>query len=321
MRSYLPLNALRAFESAARHLSFTRAAAELCVTPTAISHQVRSLEDYLDLPLFERRNGRLILTPAAAGALADLSEGFDKLESALSPLSRRGSKQKIVVAASPSVASLWLLPKLGRFVEAAPDVDVSIATIIAPVDVLDAVFDVALSTQEDHPNRKVDFLMDEQILPVCAPALLAGLGHDGRRALATLPLIHDDKACGRFPTWGRYFGALGLTGREHAGGFRFNQSSLAVEAAENGLGLLLGRSRLLGKAFAERRLVPVGPAYAVPSRYHTVRQPGTDARPVRLFLDWLQGEVAREEPATASSLPPQRAVLAGSAGERMRVAV
>src|SRR3978361_1687831 len=122
MRDYIPLNALRAFESAARNLSFTRAAAELCVTPTAISHQIRSLEEFLETTLFERKGGKLVLAPATSSALDELSEGFNKLESALLGLNRRGGRRKINVAASPSVAALWLMSKLQRFSVAAPSI-------------------------------------------------------------------------------------------------------------------------------------------------------------------------------------------------------
>ena len=295
MRTYLPLNALRAFESAARHLSFTRAAEELCVTPTAISHQVRALEDFLETGLFERKNGRLKLTAVAAVALSDLSEGFNKLESAISPLNRRGGPQRIVVAASPSFASLWLLPKLQRFFAAAPGIDVSLSTVIAQGAFGDGSFDVSICSTEDHPNRKVDYLMDEQILPVCSPDLVPA---DGKRALSDLPLIHDDKSNDRFPTWRRYFEEMGMPVREPIGGLRFNQSSLAIEAAAKGHGVLLGRSRLIGAALADRRLMPAtDQAYPIPCHYYTVRQPGAVSKPVKTFMDWLAAEVAGEEAA------------------------
>ena len=153
MRTYTPLNALRAFECAARHLSFTRAAAELCVTPTAISHQIRSLEEFLETSLFERKGGKLILTPATSSALQELSDGFNKLESAFLALNRRGGRQKITVAASPSVAALWLMPKLQRFFVSAPEIDVSISTVIAEngAELTTVLKDVALRTQNmDH---------------------------------------------------------------------------------------------------------------------------------------------------------------------------
>src|ERR1700722_16157805 len=134
MRTYTPLNALRAFECAARHLSFTRAAAELCVPPTAISHQIRSLEEFLETSLFERKGGKLVLTPATSSALQELSEGFNKPESGVGTPNRRGGRQKRTGAAPPSVAALWLMPKLQRFFACAPEIDVSISTVIAQSD-------------------------------------------------------------------------------------------------------------------------------------------------------------------------------------------
>ena len=307
MRTYLPLNALRAFESAARHLSFTRAAEELCVTPTAISHQVRALEDFLETALFDRKNGRLKLTPAAARALSDLSEGFNKLDSAISPLNRRGGPQRIVVAASPSFASLWLLPKLQRFFEAAPGIDVSLSAVIARESFDEGGFDVSICSSEEHPHRKVDYLMDEQILPVCSPDLVRP---DGGRALVDLPLIHDDKPNESVPTWRRYFEEMGVTLREPVGGLRFNQSSLAIEAAAKGHGVLLGRSRLIGAALADGRLMPAtDQAYPIPSHYYTVRQPGAVSKPVGTFMDWLAAEVASED---AAPTPHETSVDAGA---------
>ena len=294
MRTYLPLNAMRAFESAARHLSFARAAEELCVTPTAISHHVRSLEEFLEVDLFERRNGRLSLTAAASNSLEELSEGFDKLAAAMSPLNRRSGAQKIAVGVSPSVASLWLMPRLRRFFDTAPGIDVSISTVISPSDFDEAGLDVSICSTEAHPNRKVDYLMDEQVLPVCAPALLERAGADRCAALSTLPLIHDDKPNDHFPTWRRYFEEMRISAAGSNAGLRFNQSSLAIEAAMDGHGLLLGRSRLIAAALAERKLVPVHKPYPVSCHYYTVRKPGSTSKPVRAFIDWLAGEVQCE---------------------------
>ena len=298
MRTYLPLNALRAFEAAARHLSFTRAATELCVTPTAISHQIRSLEDFLGAPLFDRKGGRLTLTPATSSTLKELSEGFNKLESALLSLNRRQGRQKITVAASPSVAALWLMPKLQRFFVKAPEIDVSLSTVIAPGDFNDGPFDVSICSTDDHPTLKVEHLMDEQILPVCAPALLSTLGSRREAALAELPLIHDDKASDTFPTWRRYFDATRMTMRDVSCGLRLNQSSLAIDAAVKGHGMLLGRNRLIASTLADGRLTLVSDRpYPVPHRYYTLRQPGAGSKPVRAFLDWLAAEVDLEDGA------------------------
>jgi LysR family transcriptional regulator, glycine cleavage system transcriptional activator len=295
MRTYIPLNALRAFEAAARHLSFTRAAAELCVTPTAISHQVRTLEEFLHAPLFQRKSGRLILTPAASNALQELSEGFNKLESALLALNQRGQQRKLSVAASPSVASLWLMPKLNRFLSSSPDVELNLCTVTSDSDFSDGPFDVAICSTDDQPARKVDYLMEERIYPVCSPALLADLGLTLEAALRELPLIHDDKVNDQFPTWRRFFEATPSVMRDVSCGLRFNQSSLAIEAAIQGHGLLLGRHRLIATALADGRLTILSDRpHPDPLRYFVVRQRGEERRAVRTFLDWLGAEVEAE---------------------------
>jgi LysR family transcriptional regulator, glycine cleavage system transcriptional activator len=313
MRTYIPLNALRAFEAAARHLSFTRAAAELCVTPTAISHQVRMLEEFLHTPLFQRKSGKLILTPAASNALQELSEGFNKLESALLALNRRGRQRKLSVAASPSVASLWLMPKLSRFFATAPDVELSLCTLTGESDFSDGPFDVAICSTDDHPGRKVDYLMEERIYPVCSPALLEDLGLTSEAALSELPLIHDDKVNEQFPTWRRFFEATQSAMRDVTCGLRFNQSSLAIEAAIRGHGLLLGRNRLIATALAERRLTILSDRpHPDPLRYYVVRQRGEERRAVRTFLDWLCAEVEAENDFWRAE-GPDRSLEPGSA--------
>jgi LysR family glycine cleavage system transcriptional activator len=295
MRTYIPLNSLRAFEAAARHLSVSRAADELCVTPTAISHQIRALESFVGTSLFDRKGGKLVLTATTAQALRDLSEGFDLLETALLALSGRGERRKFVVAASPSIASLWLMPKLDRFLQLAPDIDLSLCTAIHENDFRDGAYDVAIASFGEIPGRRVDYLMDERIYPVAAPKLLAPrLTAD--RALATLPLIHDDKVADQFPTWRRYFEAHHLAERDCSAGLRFNQSSLALEAAIHGHGLLLGRSRLIAGAIADGRLTLVSPhAFPASFRYYALRPRGAEAPIVARFLDWVAEEVAAED--------------------------
>ena len=318
MRSYIPLNALRAFEAAARHLSFTRAASELCVTPTAISHQIRSLEEFLDTSLFERKNGKLILTPATHNALQELSEGFNKLESALLALNRRGGRRKITVAASPSVAALWLMPRLQRFFLLAPDIDVSLSTVIAPSDFGDGAYDVSICGADDYPGRKVEPLMQETLVPVCAPSLLAGLS--AAEALADLPLIHDDKANEQFPTWRRYFETVHMTRPDCAGGLRFNQSNLAIDAAIRGHGVVLGRSLLIARAVADGQLVTVGaPSYPTPCSYCTVRQRGEELPAVRTFLAWLTSEVEADHDQPVLAAPSLRRTRLTRQGVRIAV--
>ena len=314
MRTYIPLNALRAFEAAARHLSVSRAAEELCVTPTAISHQIRSLEAFLETSLFDRKNGKLALNPATATALRELSEGFDKLEGALMALTRRGQRRKLVIAASPSLASLWLMPKLHRFLALAPDVDFSLCTAISESDFSDGPFDVAIAANANVPGRTSDYLMDERIYPVCAPRLLSpGLAPES--ALYETAFIHDDKACEHFPTWRRYFEATRREPPDVAGGLRFNQSSLAIDAAERGFGLLLARSRLVADALAHKRLVLVSDrAYPLSYRYYALRPRGVESRLATQFLDWLATEIEAEDGAWTFD-------AAASVAQRVGVAV
>lgn len=312
MRTYIPLNALRAFEAAARHLSIARAADELCVTPTAISHQIKSLEGFLEAPLFERRNGRLVLVPATVNALSELSEGFDKLEAALMSLNRRGQRRKLVVAASPSFSSLWLMPRLDRFLAQAPGVDLSLLSAITESDFAEGSFDLAIASGRGGAGRRCDYLMDEQIIPVCSPALLAsGLSHEA--VLQTAPLIHDDKVSEDFPTWSRYFQATKGEPRDVAGGLRFNQSSLAIEAAIRGRGLLLGRSRLVAQALGDGQLMRLSDQpYPGSYRYYALRPRGADSALAAGFVDWLAEEIEAEDRAAAHI---------ASVGQPMRVAL
>jgi LysR family glycine cleavage system transcriptional activator len=294
MRTYIPLNALRAFEAAARHLSISRAADELCVTPTAISHQIKSLEGFLEAPLFERRNGKLALAPATVNALSELSEGFDKLEAALMSLNRRGQRRKLVVAASPSMASLWLMPKLDRFLAREPGVDLSLITATCESDFADGPYDVAIASRGEAPGRRCDYLMDEKIFPVCAPALLAGASAE--ELLRDAPLIHDDKVTEQFPTWSRYFQATQQPPRDACAGLRFNQSSLAIEAAMRGHGLLLARGRLVAPALADGGLVRLRAAvYPGAYGYYAVRPRGADAPLALRFIEWLTAEIEAED--------------------------
>ena len=314
MRTYIPLNALRAFEAAARHLSVSRAAEELCVTPTAISHQIRSLEQFLETSLFERKNGKLALNPATASALRELSQGFDMLEAALISLTRRGQRRKLVIAASPSLSSLWLMPKLDRFLSVAPDVDVSLCTAISDSDFAEGPFDVAIASNADIAGRRSDYLMDERIYPVAAPRLLPP-GQAPETALYEAALIHDDKSSEHFPTWRRYFEATRREPRDVTGGLRFNQSSLAIDAATRGFGLLLGRSRLIADALADKRLALVSDrAYPIAYRYYALRPRGTQSRLATQFLDWLAGEIEAEDAAWMFD-------AAASVGQQMGVAL
>ena len=304
MRRWVPLNAVRAFEAAARHGSLTRAADELRVTPTAVSHHIRSLEDFLQVQLFDRKGGRLTLTAPAHACIGALGESFDRLDAALSSIvDHERSRRKVVVMASPSFASGWLLPRLTRFVAAAPDIDVSVLSSIDMSRIDDNRADVTISTRFGRPpvEQGVEYLMDEELLPVCAPKLLRqGAADAGASAFSRLPLIHDDKRNTAFPTWRRYFEAIGMSVRDSTSGLRFNQSSLAISAAVEGYGILLGRSRLIAEPLARGDLVQVVPqAYPVPLAYDMALRHGALPQAVLTFLEWLRQESRATVPGAA----------------------
>ena len=297
MRKRVPLNAVRAFEAAARYQNLVRAADELCVTPTAVSHQVRVLEDFLQIRLFNRQSGRLELTAGAKTCFAKLTDALDRIDFALAEVKKADSRERIVVAASPSVTSLWLLPRLLRFMAAAPMVDVEVTTLGSPSNPENAEADIMICNWNTAGERRIEPLMEEEVIPVCAPSLLGQKSSVGRGALTELPLLHDDKhrpaTTAPFPTWDRYFSEFDLPLHNTAKGLRFNQSSHAVEAAMDGLGVLLGRSQLVRSALDEGRLVQVSEAYSVRFQYFVVSSWQMHSKPGVLFREWLQSEAGK----------------------------
>src|SRR6185312_1409960 len=176
MTARLPsLNGLRAFEAAARHLSFTLAASELNVTQTAISHQIRRLEDELGIKLFIRQNRALALTPKAREYLPGIRAAFNDLRLATDRIQRRGADRVLTVSTLASLAAKWLLPRLSGFQEAHPDIDVRITTSTSLVDFRDGDVDAAIRYgRGEWPGLRADWLMADELFPVCSPALLKG---------------------------------------------------------------------------------------------------------------------------------------------------
>ncbi|MBI4207965.1 MAG: LysR family transcriptional regulator, partial [Betaproteobacteria bacterium] len=184
-----PLNALKAFEAAARHLSVKRAAAELNVTPAAVSHQIRTLEEYLGVQLFHRYNRALELTDAARACLPKLREGFDCLLKAVEVLRAQKGTGAFTVSAAPSFAARWLMPRLHRFFQAHPEVDVRVSARMrqvseggkgtvaerATIDAWLADSDIAiLYGRGDYPGFHVDKLLPLTVTPICSPRLITG---------------------------------------------------------------------------------------------------------------------------------------------------
>ena len=294
------LNALRAFEAAARHQSFAAAASELNVTPAAVGQLVRTLEAWLGAPLFTRAAtgvARLQPTDAARRALPDIREGLDRLGLGLARLREASAHRALTVTVSPAFAAKWLLPRIERFHAERPGTDLLLDTNLRPVDLLAEGIDVGVRYGHGQwAGLEATRLMDEQVYPVCAPSL-RGLRRPAD--LARFTLIHDLSMPARsgFPTWRGWLDAAGQRELSAAHGMRINNSAAVLQAAIDGHGVALGRSVMVRDDLAAGRLVrPFGARGQMPAlAYYVVHRPEAAALPqVAAFRDWLVREAARD---------------------------
>jgi len=304
-----PLNALRAFEAAARHLSFAAAAEELCVTPAAISHQIKSLEGYLGVPLFQRINRRVILTDQGQFMLPGLKQGFGLIEKALSHLSEDGESGLLTVSANPAFTAKWLLPRIHLFQERHPKIDVRLDAEPALADFHKGKVDVAVRFGSgQYPgleSKPIRPLMREKIFPVCSPALLNGKRPlRGPEDLRFHTLLHDETLTGEnvVPDWATWLTAAGIGGVDPRRGLRFNNSVLAIEAAINGQGVALGCSFVVADDLAAGRLVrPFAIPCVLEYSYFLVYPRSRSSKKVQKFHEWLtelSGEAEKENQAS-----------------------
>lgn len=295
-----PLNALRAFEAAARHLNFSRAAEELSVTPGAVSQQIQNLEDYIGAALFKRTPKGLLLTDAAQIALPALREAFDRLAEAASMLTAAVDGRRLTVSVAPSFAAKWLVPRLGLFEEAHPQVDVWVSAGMELVDFASGEVDVAIRYGAGrYPGLEVQRLMQETVLAVCSPDLLTTNPLEELTDLAHHVLLHDgspdaDDSC---PDWTMWLAARGVKGVDGQRGPRFNQSSLVIEAAVGGRGVALAKRALAQADLDAGRLVaPFQIATAVDFAYYVVHPKAKGRLPqVKAFVTWLAAQAATHE--------------------------
>lgn len=295
-----PLNALRAFETAARHMNFSRAAEELSVTPGAVSQQIQNLEDFVGAALFRRTPKGLLLTDAGQTALPALREAFDRLTEAASLLTAAVDGRRVTVSAAPSFAGKWLVPRLGRFAERHPEVDVWLQAGMELVDFAAGEIDLAIRYGSGrYPGLETVRLMSETVIPVASPALLADRPLDGWEDLASHVLLHDgspdaDESC---PDWAMWLTARGARGVDGQRGPRFNQSSLVIEAASAGRGVALAKRALAQADLDAGRLVaPLQIATAVDFAYFAVfPKPKGRLAQVRAFTAWLVEEARAHE--------------------------
>ena len=300
-----PLNALRAFEAAARHLNFSRAADELAVTPGAVSQQIQNLEDYVGAALFKRTPKGLLLTDAAQTALPALREAFDRLAEAASLLTAAVDGRRLTVTVAPSFAAKWLVPRLGLFEQQHPQVDVWLSAGMEVVDFASGEIDMAIRYGTGrYPGLEVIKLMSETVIPVASPALLEAHPLATPADLANHVLLHDgspdaDDSC---PDWAMWLAARGIKGVDGTRGPRFNQSSLVIEAAVGGRGVALAKRALAQADLDAGRLVaPLQIETDVDFAYFVVHPKAKGRLPqVKAFVNWVTAEAAAHEAALLS---------------------
>ena len=283
-----PLNALRVFEAAARHLSFTRAAAELFVTQAAVSHQIKSLEEFLGMPLFWRRNRALFLTEAGQQYLPVVREALERIQRGTEDLRQQSLPGTLAITVLPSFAARWLVPRLGSFIESHPDIDVKIVPSNQLVDFYRDGVDVGVRFgQGQWPGLCAHRLMGDRMIAVCAPGLLArGKPLREPADLRHFTLLQDADELEHFPDWLAMAGVAGLDTRR---GLFFNDASLVIQAALGGQGVGLVREVLVVEDLRAGRLVqPFPQSMPIPYEYYLVYpEARAEQRRIQAFRDWL----------------------------------
>ncbi len=297
IRRLPPLNALRAFEASGRHLSFAKAADELGVTPPAISHQVRQLEDFLGVPLFRRMTRQVALTDAGRAALEPMSDAFDRLAEAVALITERDDAGVLTVSVAPSFAALWLVPRVEKFSTACPDIDLRISANMTLSNFKNDGVDAAIRYgRGNYPGLQVVQLSQESIAPMCSPDLLEGPHPlNGPEDLTHHTLLHDDSTVplGPSPYWRMWLRLAGHADIDTSRGPRFSYADHALQAAIQGQGVVLGRFSLASAELAAGRLVrPFGDALPTEFGYYLVHPDSKPLPPkVAAFRSWVLSEV------------------------------
>jgi len=305
-----PLNALKAFEAAARHESFTRAAEELCVTQGAVSHQVKALEAELGLRLFNRERQRVVITEAGRAYLVVIRDAFDRIGEGTERLLQRQRGGALTVTTSPNFAAKWLVHRLGRFAEVHPEIDLRISATPQHVDFSREDIDLGIRHGDGTaPGLHVIRLCTEELFPVCSPKLL-----DGRNRLRTpsdlgrFTLLHVSERQG----WRQWLDFTGVQGVDPSRGPILNHASMAIDAAVDGQGIALARTALAAWDLIGGRLVrPFDAAMPASYAYWIVCSKAVAKLPkIVAFSDWLLAEAAEDlrrlNRLKSKSRPPAR---------------
>jgi len=290
-----PLNALRAFEAAARHLSFRKAAEELNVTPAAISQQIRLLEDRLECRLFHRLTRSISLTQEGLRLAPAVADAFGRISVALAELRRVSAGSPLTVSVMPSFAVKWLIPRLSRFRALHPDIDVRIAAEDRRADFVSDDVDIAVRFGSgNYPGLHVELFLQDDIFPVCSPSLLRERPAPAcPEDLLAFPLLHDRRpAAGE--DWWSWLAALGLSHTVPAGGTTFSQQDMVLQAAMDSQGVALSRTQLVAEDLKAGRLVmPVREKVRASQSYYLVcLAESLEMAKVAAFRDWMVTEAA-----------------------------
>ncbi|OIQ26010.1 transcriptional regulator GcvA [uncultured Vibrio sp.] len=290
-----PLNSLKVFEAAARHLSFTRAAEELFVTQAAVSHQIKSLEEFLSLKLFRRRNRSLLLTEEGQSYFLDIKDIFSSLAEATDKVLERSEKGALTISLQPSFAIQWLVPRLADFNLQQPDIDVRIKAVDMDDGSLTDDVDVAIYYGRGNwPGLRADKLYQEYLVPLCSPALLLG-----SKPLETLDdlkrhtLLHDTSR----KDWKQFTKQYGLEGVNVNHGPIFSHSTMVLQGAAHGQGIALGNNVLAQPELEAGRLIaPFDEKFVTKNAFYVVcHDKQADMGRIATFRDWMLAKAQSEQ--------------------------
>ncbi|MCG8545055.1 MAG: transcriptional regulator GcvA [Alphaproteobacteria bacterium] len=284
--------ALRCFEAAARHLSFQQAAAELNLTPGAVSRQIQTLEAMLNARLFQRHNRRVALTRVGREYLDEIRGPLAQLAAATVRVQSGTNEGALSICAYPSFAVRWFIPRWGRFFDLHPEIDVRLTTSMTPVDFARDDYDLAIQVLregETPPGQAAHKVIEVETMPVCAPALAAMLRRP--QDLSAVTLLHGEP---RPQDWSRWLRFAGVTGVDAEKGLRFESLNLSIQAAIEGLGVAIGIEALVRDDLQQGRLVqPFAPVRRSSRPMYLVYPQAKAANPrLAAFCDWLLAEAA-----------------------------
>jgi LysR family glycine cleavage system transcriptional activator len=289
-----PLNALKAFEAAARHESFTRAAEELCVTQGAVSHQVKALETELAIKLFSRERQRLIITEAGRDYLAVIRDALDRIATGTERLLQRQNAGVLTVSTSPDFAAKWLVHRLGHFAEAHSGIDLRVSATMHHVDFAREEVDLAVRHGDGNwPGLDATRLCTERLFAVCSPKLLSGRRRIGGVAdILRFPLIHLDSRS----DWADWLRGVGIDDADVTHGPVLNRASMVIDAAINGQRIALARTTLGAWDLINGRLaLPFPESVPLSKSYWIVCPKATASLPkIATFRDWLLAEASSD---------------------------